>query len=231
MRPWVVGIIVLHTGCGFRITAGSGEDASPADDAREDASAAGDAAPSDAVIADGPFDPSTCPGPYNVSIASTMTTSRYRFKKAGGSAKNQALDCANDGTNTHIVSLDSTAEIQELHAAADGAGGWTIDTINHPNNTLIYVGGVQLKDQTELGTGWLSYAGAAQVAAWAVGEPNDYDFTEDFEDNEEQVLVMWLERSYLADMVPRLQFGVICECDTTPPSPAFAAAWLAAVGP
>jgi hypothetical protein len=227
-------IAVIGTaGCGFSISG----TAPPASDGSTDVATGDvDATVSDAAMIDGPlppidamaWTPSSCPAGYNVVIASTMTSSRYRFKKTGAQPAVQAADCQNDGSNTHIVSLDTLDEISQLHAAADAQQGWARVT-EHPNDDLIYVGGVQRPSQTQLGTGWISYAGGPQVASWADDEPNDWALTDGVEDGEEQLLVIWLQEEHLGDMVATFDLPVICECDSTPPSAAFTTAFAAAV--
>jgi hypothetical protein len=215
-------VVVMLSGCGFQLSL---SDAPVADDAAVDAVVDGDvdAAPIDAAPIDAPL--LVCPASYTVTI--TATTSRYRFRKSGGRPGPSAGDCANDGTGTHIVSLDSLQEIQQLHAAAVASGGWAIEQIDHPNDTLIWVGGVQLPNQSNPGANWITVTGATLPPSWGAGEPNDFALTNNTEDGEEQLLVFYLERQYLADIIDEFDFGVICECDGLEPAATFTAAFEA----
>lgn len=112
---------------------------------------------------------------------------------------------------THLVVLDSEAETRAIQSA--------IDMLAMPITVRFWIGGVQLRDQASIASGWLSFHGGPLIdSVWAPNEPSDADFTN--ETNAEKFVRMQRDLEHLVDAPGgSTNHGSICECDGIPVAP------------
>ena len=171
-----------------------------------------------AVVADAPtmpdaFSPGTqCPVTYTLQLSGE--SSRYRMIEAGARFGEHSDDCNNDLVGaTHLVAIDTLAEVDQLELAITAAGSIT--------NNKAWIGGVQPRDQVQPIAGWLSVTGGPLLSAWDDNEPND---TGGNEDNGENHAGIERSRAGVVDFPTGDAQGAVCECDGKPIDPAAAAA-------
>ena len=166
---------------------------------------------------DASFDFASCPEGYTTVLPGP---SRYRLISTGGRAGDQSDGCNRDAPGaTHLVVLDSMAEIVAVAALVDGAPD---NSITH---NAIWVGGVQLRSATNPADQWLGFDDKPLIDQWAPNEPNDGGGNEF--DHGEQFVLVERGRHYLTDASGNTQSGALCECDGKPVA-AMAAAAIAA---
>ncbi len=148
-----------------------------------------------------PFDPTTCPTNY---VVVPTLTSRYRLIIDGHPGWTQSDTCAADVPGaTHLAVLGDLPETMAIQHLVDtfalGIAG-----------SATYIGGIQVQNQHTPETGWLSITGGTMFAAWATGEPNDADGTEN---GQEQFVALAIGRAYHVDYAGTSALGAVCECD------------------
>lgn len=154
-----------------------------------------------------------CPADYTIVLSGE--SSRYRVIRTGRRAWVQADDCADDKPGfTHLVAIDSPAELDQVEA--------TIDPIGDLDRNVVWVGGIQPRDQAGPREGWLAITGGPLIdTEWDGGEPNDGSGGED---NGENFSGVERNREGLVDFPNTNNSGALCECDGKPVDPAAAAA-------
>src|SRR5512140_115676 len=145
MRPfWIVFIV----GCGFQSPAG-----------------VTDGMPPDTDVASPGGGSLQCPSTYNA--LGLTGPSLYRLIKIGHPAWEQSDDCNDDQPgSTHLVVIGSPQELADIkkfvvNPALGLIGG------------RLWIGGVQPKNATSPGDGWLGFDGAPLIDGWLNGEPKD----------------------------------------------------------
>ncbi len=215
-------VVVLLAGCGFELRPGGAVD--PTGDAAVDSPMD---APIDARIdgptappPDAPFAPATdCPAAYSISLSGQ--TSRYRVLVTGRRPWEHAADCADDLVGaTHLVALDSAAEIAAVQARITATTGLP------GGQGSAWVGSFQPRMQANDDTGWLKITGGPITPMWDPGEPNDGDNTENSAEN---YMMMERNRQSQVDVPGDRSFGAVCECDGLPVDAAAAAAMIASM--
>lgn len=199
MRCWALGLLAA---CGFEASPTGSIDAQATIDAASDARA---------------FDPAAdCPASYILALPGQA--SRYRLILAGDDFGDQSTACAAHKPGaTHLAALDTIGEIAAVQAVVDVAPGLA--------QSCAWIGGVQLRGQTGVTTGWLKITGGPLTPIWDTGEPNDGgDY---FENNSENFAFLGRGRRSQIDVPAFPSFGAMCECDGKPIDPAASAAILA----
>jgi hypothetical protein len=165
----------------------------------------GDTQADDARENDAGFDLSTCPGAYDVTLASTSTVSRYRVVTALDVFWPHYALCNNDLVGaTHAVAFQTQIELTELEALLDAT-----QTLNR-----YYVGGVQTASAASPSADWLSFDGALLLqTAWHTPESEPDDGGDMIENQGQQLLILDRLLPYLHDATGVSLYGVICECD------------------
>ena len=130
-----------------------------------------DVPPVDAMIDAKPFTVADCPGAFNVSLPSTMSTSRYLVYVGADQRSFWEGEAACEGLtvapHSHLMNPDDLQEVTEIAEH--------IQTITNAGQTY-YVGIVQDPMASSPASGWIRLDGS-QVSGvdfmWANTEPND----------------------------------------------------------
>jgi hypothetical protein len=134
----------------------------------------------------------TCPASYTATIPGTG--SRYRVVTQPASWPDAQADCADDGAGTHLVVIGSDAERTGVGALA-GDDLW-----------------IGLSDRAVEGSfRWVTGA-ATPFTAWAAGQPNDADGTEDCVE-QKRMMDAWHDQPCTELL------AYVCECDGVAPVP------------
>ncbi len=135
-----------------------------------------------------------CPASYGATIPGTG--SRYRAVDQPAPWIDAQNDCADDGGGTHLAVIGSDAEQSGVGALA-GDDLW-----------------IGLSDRVIEGTfRWVTGA-ATPFTAWAAGQPDDADGTEDCVEQKRMMMAGWHDQP----CTERLRY--VCECDGVAPDPA-----------
>jgi hypothetical protein len=150
--------------------------------------------------------------PFNYDVTLPGQTSRYRLIAVERRVPDHADDCADDqpGT-THVVAFDDD-EVGAVQAF-----------LNQRNDVFrLWLGGVQLREQTTTRIGWLAFTGGEMADPWGPNEPNDGGAG--IENSQENFVGIERNRQGLVDFPLVFTGGVLCECDGRRVDPAAAAA-------
>lgn len=162
-----------------------------------------DAAPDAKPFLDAPaqsFDPAQCPATYTNNTITSSPNSRYRILggQQHGFATQYATCNADHPGWTHLVTLSSTDEADQIEAGLDG--------------NQFYVGAVQPADRATPATGWLGFDGQPVPAElWQDDQPNDN--ADGVENNDQNVAAVDNRSGRLNDVGGSYQFFAVCECD------------------
>jgi hypothetical protein len=106
----------------------------------------------------------SCPSTYNITLASTAATSRYRAVTAQNVFWAIETDCRDDAVGlTHLVITETQTELDEVYVQIAAAV-----------NLACWIGVVQDPAAGSAAAGWIRLDGAAaDLTQFAVNEPND----------------------------------------------------------
>lgn len=184
----------------------------------EDAGAGDADAGTDVDASAGP-DAARCPASYDLPLPGP---SRYRLIPIAARAWEHSDACANDGPGTHLVILETAAEVDSIQAL-----------LQQPPTPImadgVWVGGVQLNTATKNDEAWLGFDGHPLLVDWYMGdyiEPNNGGVDMDADKHVEQFA------SIVTGKYPGLNDsdgtmstkGALCECDGQPMADSAAAA-------
>lgn len=145
----------------------------------------------------------SCPMEY---ITITDLASRYRIITTTVRFSVQKDACTADGT--HLAAIDTLDEMRELRARAQAEATATLRDF--------YVGVVQDPGSMVVQENWYVVTGEPlDPALWADNQPNDGG-PDMFEDGQEGVATIDVDRDGLSDNPANLSYGAICECDGKP---------------
>jgi len=166
-------------------------------------------APADGSIADGrSFQLSDCPANYNVSIASTALTSRYRLITMGAPYWSQEALCAADLPGaTHLLIPENVQEMIELSQYIEpiiSGLAWATGVVQSPTAATV-------------SSDWIRFDGVAvDPAIWASGEPDDNDGNEANHSSQIGEIDTRPAFQRMYDQTGDTYPVAICECDGKP---------------
>jgi hypothetical protein len=156
------------------------------------------------------FDLTTCPPSYTTTLATSISSSRYRISATVADFVTGNNACNTDLPGmTHLAALDSIAEADAINAVLP------------PVSVRYYVGAVQAPGETMFDTGWSLFTGEPLPGGlWMPGEPADGGGGPE---GGAQQFGEYEPNAGLHDNSPDSLDGVVCECDGKAIPPAIAA--------
>ena len=149
------------------------------------------------------FTISDCPSTYDVVLASTQATSRYRVVFSVNPFWEHETACSSHLPGaTHLLIPDSVQELDELVLAYSG--------IN------FYVGAVQDPTMTSPSAGWIRLDGAVNLVGWSLDQPDDENDNEEDHNSQIAYVSSVAAGGRLFDASGLVNFRAVCECDGRP---------------